>query len=369
MIEWAMLFALGAFASGLLALALGAVVVRRTRRVTEQRVRARLAARRAEFAVEREEERVRFAVEARRLEREAGQLRDQATAHRLEADIKEQELFNLRADLNDREVEVQDLSERLSESQRALFDTERSLAETGAALRNAQHALETEARRRAELQQALQDAAGLADERRLEIIALRAENEDLRNSLERLSARLADLGDLRWATAPVVQFRPFLLPADRAGGEAADGRGETVDFGEESDRRVVPLRPYQPETLEWSPAEPDHWTAETEGIERIAAEIHRIAGEAEADLRRVWRVPPVPARGAAPAGPKPSARKAASAGNGGSPRRQEGEAADDGVVTPLRAPTQDNSSAEARFLEALEEIRSLRQAGGANPAE
>ncbi|HEX2257673.1 MAG TPA: hypothetical protein VHG92_13440 [Afifellaceae bacterium] len=367
MIEWAMLFALGACASGLIALALGAIVVRRTRRVTEQRLRARLAARRAEFAVERDEERVRFAVEARRLEREAAQLRDQATAHRLDADIKEQELFNLRADLGDREIEVQDLSERLSESQGALFDTERRLAEAGAALRNAQHALEAEMRRRTALQQALQETAGLADERRLEIVALRAENEDLRHSLERLRGRLAELGDLRWATTPVVQFRPFLLPSeDGVTGEVADGYGAAIS--DDSDNRVVPLRPHQPpEIIDWAPPALDQRSAETESIERIAAEIHRIAGEAEADLRRVWRVPHVPAPGREAARPIGSARNGSR--NGASSRRQEPSDAENSVVTPLRAANQDNSSAEARFLEALEEIRSLRQAGGANPAE
>jgi hypothetical protein len=368
MIEWAMLFALGAFASGLMALALGALVVRRTRRVTEQRVRARLADRRAEFAIERDEERVRFAVEARRLEREAAQLRDRATVHRLDADIKEQELYNLRAELGDREIEVQDLAERLTESQGALFDTERRLAETGAALRTAQHALEAEVRRRAALQQALQDTAGLADERRLEIVALRAENEDLRNSLERLRLRLGELGDLRWATTPATHLRPLLLPEEQAAsGEATDI--VSAQFAGDTEGRVVPLRPHQsPEALDWAPPALEYRSAETESIERIAAEIHRIAGEAEADLRRVWRVPAVPPPGREPARPNASGRRAPS--GDGRPQGPNGvDGAEDAVVTQLHPAIQDNKSAEDRFLEALEEIRSLRRAGGANPGE
>lgn len=359
MIEWAMLFALGAFASGLLALAVGAIVVRRTARVTERRVRATLAARRAEFAVERDEERVRFAVEMRRLEREAGTLRDQATAHRLDADIKEQELFNLRAEVGDREVEVQDLSERLSHSQSALFETERRLAETGAALRTAQHSLEAEARRRGAMQDALSETASLADERRLEIMALRAENEDLRNSLERLGGRLAELGDLRWVKRPAAQLQTHVqLP----NGQAAGG---------ETNGRVVPLRPnQQPEPVEWHPADLGEPSPETESIERIAAEIHRIAGETAADLERVWRVPPIEDARRRSGSPNGFARRSAS-GNDKEPRPRGDVAdiADGDVVTPLRPANQDSGTAEARFLEALEEIRSLRQAGGANPAE
>lgn len=358
MIEWAMLFALGAFASGLLALAVGAIVVRRTRRVTERRMRAMLAARRSEFMVERDEERVRFAVEMRRLEREAGTLRDQATAHRLEADLKEQELFNLRAEVSDREAEVQDLSERLSDSQSALFDTERRLAETGAALRSAQHSLEAEARRRSAMQEALRDASGLADERRLEIMALRAENEDLRNSLERLGSRLAELGDLRPVSRPALQ-RQSAASTPNGKGPAGDSNG-----------RVVPLRPHQsPEPAEWITAEQGDASPETESIERIAAEIHRIAGEAAADLERVWRVPPVTERRRQ--GDKPSA-SGRSSGTSKDSRRRPKEVETTGasdVVTPLRQPGQENRTAEARFLEALEEIRSLRQAGGVNPGE
>jgi chromosome segregation ATPase len=365
MIEWAMLFALGAFASGLLALAVGAIVVRRTRRVTERQVRARLADRRAEFNVERDEERVRFAVETRRLEREAATLRDQATANRLDADIKEQELFNLRADLNDREIEAQDLSERLTESQGILFDTERKLAETGAALRAAQHELNAEMRRRASVEHALQETTGLADERRLEIVALRAENEDLRSSLERLRERLAELGDLRWATEPIVQLRHFMLPAEEAA-RPEDAEVEAVATDAATDGRVVPLRPYlPPESADWGQAALDRQSPETESIERIAAEIHRIANEAEADLRRVWRVPPVPPRDRERATANGSGH--ASAGGASAPR-QDMEL-DEGNVTPLRAANEDNKSAEARFLEALEEIRALRRAGGANPAE
>jgi hypothetical protein len=359
MIEWAMLFALGAFASGLLALALGAVVVRRTARVTERRVRSMLATRRAEFAIERDEERVRFAVEMRRLEREAGTLRDQATAHRLDADLKEQELFNLRAEVSDREVEVQDLSDRLSRSQGALFDTERRLAETAAALRGAQHSLEAEARRRAAMQQALEETAGLADERRLELMALRAENEDLRNALERLGGRLADLGELRWVSRPAAQLQPV---ASQFNGQAA---------GEETSGRVVALRPYQsPEPVDWRPAGPIEPSPEAESIERIAAEIHRIAGEAAADLERIWRVPQIsdPRRRQEKAN---GSAHAAGSGNGSEARQRQKNAdvADNDIVTPLRAPNPDGSTPEARFLEALEEIRSLRQAGGANPGE
>ncbi len=71
MIEAAMLFALGALVSALVALLSIAAVVRRTRRVTERRLKASLATRRAEYDTERDELRARHAVELRRLEREA----------------------------------------------------------------------------------------------------------------------------------------------------------------------------------------------------------------------------------------------------------------------------------------------------------
>ena len=99
MIQSAMIFALGVFASGLVWLAFSVALVRRARRLTERRLLAGIAVRRAEFETERDELRARHAVQMYRLEREVSRVLDMATAHRLEADLKERDLVNARAEL------------------------------------------------------------------------------------------------------------------------------------------------------------------------------------------------------------------------------------------------------------------------------
>ena len=89
MIQSAMIFALGFFVSGLVWLAFSVALVRRTRRLTERRLLAGIAMRRAEFESERDELRARHAVQMHRLEREVSHVLDMATAYRLEADLKE----------------------------------------------------------------------------------------------------------------------------------------------------------------------------------------------------------------------------------------------------------------------------------------
>ena len=115
MIQSAMLFALGFCVSGLAWLAFSVLLVRRARRLAEQRVLANLSTRRAEFEAERDELRARHAVQMHRVEREVSRILDMATAHRLEADIKERDLVNLRAELAARGEDVEEVRTSLVE--------------------------------------------------------------------------------------------------------------------------------------------------------------------------------------------------------------------------------------------------------------
>ena len=183
MIQSAMIFALGVFASGLVWLAFSVALVRRARRLTERRLLAGIAVRRAEFETERDELRARHAVQMHRLEREVSRVLDMATAHRLEADLKERDLVNARAELIADEEDFVDIERRLAAEREMIQDLERRHAEAGAALRAAQHALKLEAKRRASAEEALDEASILADQRRLALTALRSENDALRARL------------------------------------------------------------------------------------------------------------------------------------------------------------------------------------------
>jgi hypothetical protein len=325
MILSAMMFALGVFVSGLVWLALAAALVRRARRLTERRILASVATRRAEFQAERDELRARHAVEMHRQEREASRVLDMATAHRLEADVKERELVSLKAEFLAREEDFADLQQRLAVERSLLQDLERSNAEAGTALRAAQHTLELEIRRRTVAEETLNEIEAAADQRRLEISALRAENEALRAiAPERAGPPVAPD-----AAAPPKLPLPSRMPTPPALPQGAS---------------IVSL-PARPR-----PAGEDRSSATL--VAEAARDLQRLVGEAHGDFAQgVRRAPARAERGAGPRAVEPSLVAAPDPPrNGAQPAK----------------PAEAKESPEKRFFKALAEIRALKRS--ATPA-
>ena len=183
MILSGMMFALGVFVTGLLALGFCVALVRRTRRVAERRLMGAVSLRRSEFEAERDELRARHAIEVFRLEREIARVLDMATAHRLDADVKDRDLLSIQAELDGKDEEIDELQVRLEAQRQALQDIERKHAESSTSLRAARHALKLESRRRVAVEDTFDRAVVTADEKRIEISSLQAQMEALRQSL------------------------------------------------------------------------------------------------------------------------------------------------------------------------------------------
>jgi hypothetical protein len=344
MIQSAMMFALGVFVSGLVWLAFSVALVRRARRITERRLLAGIATRRAEFDTERDELRARHAVQMHRLEREVSRVLDMATAYRLEADLKERDLMIARAELDAEREDFSDIETRLTGERDNIQDLERRAAEAGSALRAAQHQLQLEIKRRASAEEALDEASILADQRRVALAALRAENNALR----------ARLGEEPGAPLPFELGLPRLPravtamdDADDAAELAAEGAARPEVGGS-----VVPLptrnRPVPTESPEQSAAA----VAEaTRDLQRLAHEAQS-NGSAEADAASAAtsqhpRMPDAPVPGVANIGEFVALRMA-------SPSEEtNGEAKPDEEV---------GEKAESQFFEALAEIRALKRA-------
>jgi hypothetical protein len=333
MIQSAMMFALGAFVSGLLWLALSVALVRRARGLTERRLLAGIATRRAEFDTERDELRARHAVQMHRLEREVSRVLDMATAHRLEADLKERDLNSVRAELLAREEDVQELDERLTQERDLVQDLERRNAEMGAGLRAAQHTLKLEAKRRTVAEEALDEIGAIADQRRHALIALRAENDELRNRLGEPPAPPLSY-ELEHAKAPRIAPAP-----------------EPVIEVQELPAGVVALptrpRPAQLEVSEQPLRITGQQPAEAERAEFDGAELSLVNGE---DSKVTAYAPPLDVR--MPVATMP--------GEG-----NIGELVALRMVRPdaeKRTPSSVEENAEKRFFEALREIRALKRA-------
>jgi hypothetical protein len=325
LIQSAMMFALGFFVSGLLWLAFSVALVRRARRLTERRLLAGLATRRAEFDSERDELRARHAVQMHRLEREVSRVLDQATAHRLEADLKERDLHAARAELAAREEDLQDYEQRLAKERELVQDLERRHAEVGAALRATQHALKLEGKRRAIAEEGLDEATVLGDQRRIALTTLRLENDALR-------ARLGE---------------PPATPM-------------TIELEEERPRRVAVLDEEEPEPIEAAtggsvvplPTRPRQ-PAPVEPQEKTVAIV--VTNESAGQLTNgVWRAPAAtqPQMPLAPAPGEPNVGElvALRLASPGQPTEKD------------EAAAAEEDGAETRFFEALAEIRALKRA-------
>jgi hypothetical protein len=334
MIQSAMIFALGVFVSGLAWLAFSVALVRRARRLTERRLLAGIAVRRAEFETERDELRARHAVQMYRLEREVSRVLDMATAHRLEADLKERDLVNARAELVADEEDFVDIERRLSAERELIQDLERRHAETGAALRSAQHALKLEAKRRASAEEALDEATLLADQRRLALMSLRSENDLLRERLgEDAGAPLPfELADAKMPRADSVEIE-----------DEVDDTPEAEVARPQMGGSVVPL-PTRARQMAASSTEPSD----------AAGDLKRIGGESR-DGSRGGPPPRMPAAtipGATNIGELVALRMVPPASAEDVAEAKAKQAADE--------PKGD--SPEHRFFAALAEIRALKRA-------
>jgi hypothetical protein len=309
-------------------LAFSVALVRRARRLTERRLLAGIAMRRAEFESERDELRARHAVQMHRLEREVSRVLDMATAHRLEADLKERDLMAARAELLAEAEDFHDVEARLAAERANVQGLERRHAEAGSALRAAQHALKLEAKRRTAAEEALDEVSILADQRRIALAALRAENDSLR-------ARVGEEPGIPAAFETEDGKLPRAVTArDLAADEAEDIEAEERP---QLGGSVVPL----PTRAKQPPPQPspDQSVATVVGAAR---DLQRIADEANAPAGE----PRMPAAAvpAATTGELVALRMAQDAG-----RTKPDETDADGT-------------AENRFFAALAEIRALKRA-------
>jgi hypothetical protein len=294
--------------------------------LTQRRLLAGISVRRAEFEVERDELKARHAVEMHRLEREVSRILDMATAHRFEADVKDRDLRSLRAEFDERMEELSEAEQRLAEERDRGQDLERRAAEAGAELRATQHALKLEGRRRAIAEEALDEAAILADKRKIEIMALRAENDALRAAAGLAQPFAPDEARLpRVLLAPEPE-EPIVVP------ESAP------------DTTVVPLLTRGRLSAGASAEQSAALVAEA------TRDLQRLAGEAHAELESdVWRAP-------ASAEPRlPSVFDGAVVTDLDAHR----QALAANAVEPLPDAEE---HAENRLFEALAEIRALKRA-------
>ena len=270
-----------------------------------------------------------------RLEREVSRVLDMATAHRLEADLKERDLVNARAELVADEEDFVDIERRLAGERELIQDLERRHAEAGAALRAAQHALKLEAKRRA----SAEEVARRGD-RACRPAPAGADGAPLEN--DTLRARLGE--------------QPAPGPLRARGREAAPRRrSQRRDRRRaETSRRNRPAGAWCRCRHGLARSPPSRRSSRLPSLRRQRATFSGSPAKPRGGGKEVWRASAAADAAHACRG---SARPAISASWSRSAWRRS-----DGAATASRSRPGGKANPESRFFEALAEIRALKRA-------
>jgi predicted nucleic acid-binding Zn-ribbon protein len=182
-IQAAMYFALGLLTAGLLALLLMPAIWRRAARLTRARVEAAMPMTLAEIEADKDQLRANFAVANRRLEMEAGTLKDKLAEETVAVGRGRDEVSALTRAKAALGNTVATLEERVAELGGALSTTENKLATANAEIVARDERLAAQTAHLAELQAQFDASQVMTEEQRLELVARATEIGNVTDSL------------------------------------------------------------------------------------------------------------------------------------------------------------------------------------------
>ena len=187
MIQAAMYFALGLLTAGLLALLVMPAIWRRAARLTRARVEAAMPMTLAEIEADKDQLRANFAVANRRLEIEAGALKEKFAEQAVAFGRGRDEISALTRAKAALANSVATLEEQVAELGGALSTTENKLTTAVAEIATRDQRLAEQAARLTELQAHLDASQVMTEELRLELVARNTEIGNLTDSLAHLT--------------------------------------------------------------------------------------------------------------------------------------------------------------------------------------
>jgi chromosome segregation ATPase len=215
-IEPIMYFAVGFLAASLLALVIMPFVHGRAVRLTVRRLEALTPVSMAEIQADKDQLRAEFAMSTRRLEMSLEQLKSKTTSQLADLGKKSEAINRLQLELGEKTAAIFALEARDKALRDQLRATEDELSVKSSALQEAETAL---ADKEAELLRLTGDHDGdsiAADSQRVEIVALRAQIEALKDRIAELENEVKDTGD---------RFSRERVDADAASRELTEQRG------------------------------------------------------------------------------------------------------------------------------------------------
>lgn len=181
MIEPIMYLAIGFLVSMLFGLMIVPLVHNRAVRLTTRRLEAATPLSMAEIQADKDQLRAEFAMSARRLEMSVDQLKNKTTSQLAELGKKSDAINRMKIELGEKNATIFGLEAREKAVKEQLRATEEEFAAKTEMLRNAEKALTDKQGELAKINHELSDRSMMADSRQVELIAVRAQIDELKN--------------------------------------------------------------------------------------------------------------------------------------------------------------------------------------------
>src|SRR6202140_556343 len=181
MVEPIMYLAIGFLVWMLFGLMIVPLVHNRAVRLTTRRMEAATPLSMAEIQADKDQLRAEFAMSARRLEMNVDQLKHKTTSQLAELGKKTDAINRMKLELGEKNATIFSLEAREKAMKEQLRATEEEFTAKTEALRDAEHALKGKQNELAELNGELSDRSMMAESRQVELVAVRAQIDELMN--------------------------------------------------------------------------------------------------------------------------------------------------------------------------------------------
>jgi chromosome segregation ATPase len=181
MVEPIMYLAIGFLVSMLFGLMIVPLVHNRAVRLTTRRLEAATPLSMAEIQADKDQLRAEFAMSARRLEMNVDQLKNKTTSQLAELGKKSDAINRMKLELGEKNATIFALEAREKAVKEQLRATEEEFAAKTESLRTAEQALTDKQSELARINHELSDRSLMADSRQVELVAVRAQIEALKN--------------------------------------------------------------------------------------------------------------------------------------------------------------------------------------------
>jgi chromosome segregation ATPase len=181
MVEPIMYLAIGFLVSMLFGLMIVPLVHNRAVRLTTKRMEAATPLSMAEIQADKDQLRAEFAMSARRLEMSVDQLKSKTTSQLAELGKKSDAINRMKLELGEKNATIFSLEARDKAMREQLRATEEEFTAKTEALRTAEQALKDKQTELAKLNGELSDRSMMAESRQVELVAVRAQIDELKN--------------------------------------------------------------------------------------------------------------------------------------------------------------------------------------------